>query len=134
MAKVHGKHTVITVESADISPYCKTSNYERTAKNHDTTGYGVDDEDYEPGLKGGKFTFGGTYDSTETTGPRDALHDLVGTKVTVSRKVEGTGTGKPIDMFDMTLDKYAESSPHDDMVSWSAEGTIAGGVVTSAQS
>lgn len=133
MAKSHGKHTVITVAAKDVSPYCKTSNYERTAKNHDTTGYGVDDEDYEPGLKGGKFTLGGTYDNTASVGPRNALHPLVGTKVEVIRKVEGTGSGLPQDTFDITLDKYAESNPHDDMVSWSAEGTIAGGVTSTTQ-
>lgn len=134
MAKVHGKHTVITVATNDISPYCKTSSYTRSAKNHDTTGYGVDDEDYEPGLKGGKFTMGGVYDSTATVGPRNALHALVGTKVAMTRQVEGTGTGLPQDAFDMTLDEYVESSPHDDMVTWSASGTIAGGVTTTAQS
>lgn len=133
MAKSHGKHTEVTVETNDISPYCKTSTLTLTAKNHDTTGYGVDDEDYEGGLRGGKFTMGGTYDNTATVGPRNALMDRRGQRVAVRRRVEGTGAGKPQDDFTMTLDKYEESNPHDDMVMWSAEGTIAGGVTTTNQ-
>lgn len=133
MPKPHGRSTIITVATKDISPYCKTSTYTRTAKTHDVTGYGVDNEDYEPGLKGGKFTCGGTYDNTASVGPRNALHALVGTKVVVTRKVEGTGTGKPLDTFNMTLDSYVETNPHDDQISWSAEGTIAGGVTTTTQ-
>lgn len=133
MAKSHGKNTVILVAGNNISPYCKTSNYERSGATHDTTGYGVDDEDYEPGLRGGKFTMGGTYDNTVTVGPRNALHGNVATKLAVVRRVEGTGAGRPQDAFNITLDKYAESNPVDDMVTWSAEGTIAGGVTTTVQ-
>jgi hypothetical protein len=133
MAKSHGKLTVVIAAGNNISPYCKTSNMDRTAKTHDTTGYGVDDEDYELGLKGGKFTMGGTYDNTVTVGPRNALLSLVGTKIAMVRRVEGTGVGKPQDAFNMTLDKYSESNPVDDMVTWSAEGTIAGGITTTTQ-
>jgi hypothetical protein len=134
MSKIHGKHMVVTVATNDISPYCKTSSYTRSAKNHETSGYGDDDEDYEPGLKGGKFTMGGVYDSTATVGPRNALHSLVGTRVAVTRQPEGTGSGLPQDAFTMTLDEYVESAPNDDMVTWSASGTIAGGVTSSTQS
>lgn len=133
MAKSHGKFTVVIAATNNISPYCKTSNMDRTAKTHDTTGYGVDDEDYESGLKGGKFTMGGAYDNTVTVGPRNALLPLVGTKIAMIRRVEGTGVGKPQDNFNMTLDKYSESNPTDDMVTWSAEGTIAGGITTTVQ-
>jgi hypothetical protein len=133
MAKAHGKSTVITVATKDISPYTKTSSYERSAKTHDVTGYGVDDEDYEGGLKGGKFTCGGVYDNTASVGPRNALHGLVGTKVAVVRKTEGTGTGKPQDAFNAVLEKYVESNPHDDMVTWSADFTIAGAVTSTTQ-
>lgn len=133
MAKAHGKETVITAGGNDISVYTKTSTYTRTAKTHDSTGYGVDDEDYEPGLRGGKFSMGGRYDNTATVGPRNALHSLVGTKVAIVRRVEGTGSGKPQDSFTITLDSYVETSPHDDLVDWSAEGTIAGGVTSTTQ-
>lgn len=130
MAKVHGKATVLTVATKDISPYTKTSNYERTAKTHDTTGYGVDDEEHSGGLRTGKFTCSGTYDNTVSVGPRNALHALIGTTVAVVRKLEGTGTGKPQDSFSAVLEKYSESNPHDDYVAWAAEFQISGAITT----
>lgn len=133
MAKAHGKLTVITVATKDISPYTKTSQYERSGKAHDTTGYGLDDETYEGGLRGGKFTCGGRYDNTASVGPRNAMHAIVSTKIVVTRKVEGTGTGKPLDTFDAVLLSYVETNPHDDLIDWSAEFQISGPVVTTVQ-
>lgn len=135
MATAHGKNTKVTVATKDISPYCKTSNYERTASTHNTTGYAPtgDAETYAGGLKGGKFTAGGTYDNTVSVGPRNALHGQEGVTQAIVRMVEGSGTGKPSDAFSAVLEKYAESNPHDDMVSWSAEWQITGPVTTTAQ-
>jgi len=133
MATAHGKLTVITVATKDISPYCKTSSYEGSADVHDVTGRGKDAKVKAGGLLDGKFTFGGVYDNTASTGPRNALKPLLGTTVAVVYKVEGTGTGKPQDDFDGVLTKYVETSPHDDMVSWSAEIEISDVVTTTTQ-
>lgn len=132
MAAVHGKQTKITVATKDISPFCKTSSYERGADVHDTTGYGSDDKRKQGGLRESKFTCSGTYDNTVSVGPRNALHSLVGTTVAVVRNPEGTGTGKPNDAFSAVLTKYVETNPVDDMVSWSAEFEIDGAVTTTA--
>lgn len=133
MATAHGKATVLTVATKDISPYCKTSSLERGAKVHDTTGYGVDDELNAGGLKNGKFTVSGVYDNTVLVGPRIVLNPLVGTVVAVIRKLEGTGSGKPQDAFNAVLEKYVETSPHDDMVTWSADFTTSGPVTATTQ-
>jgi hypothetical protein len=133
MATAHGKATILTVATKDISPYTKTSSLERSAKVHDTTGYGVDDEVYAGGLRGGKFTCSGVYDNTASVGPRNALNSLVGTVVAIVRKVEGTGTGKPNDAFNAVLEKYTETNPHDDMVTWSADFTVSGAVTATTQ-
>lgn len=131
MATAHGKLTVLTVNAKDISPYCKTSTLERGSAVHNTTGYGVDDELNAGGLRNGKFTVSGVYDNTALVGPRIVLNPLVGTLVPIIRKVEGTATGKPIDTFSAILEKYVETNPHDDMVTWSADFTISGPVVES---
>ena len=133
MASVHGKDTVITVATKDISPYCKTSSYEGSADVHDNTGYGKQAHTKAGGLLDGKFTCGGTYDNTVSTGPRNALKSLLGTTVAVVRKPEGTGTGKPSDAFSAVLSKYVETNPVDDLVSWSAEFEISDVVTTTAQ-
>jgi hypothetical protein len=93
MATAHGKLTVITVATKDISPFTKTSTYEGSADFHDTTGYGKASHVKAGGLLDGKFTCGGTYDNTVSVGPRLAIKPLLGTVATITRKVEGTGTG-----------------------------------------
>lgn len=133
MAAAHGKTTVLTIATKDISLFTKTSNYERTSPEHATTGYGVDDETYLGGVRKNTFTCGGAYDNTALVGPRIVLHAVVGTVVVIVRKVEGAGTGKPQDTFSAVVTKYAESNPYDDIVSWSAEFTITGPIVTIAQ-
>ena len=133
MAYVHGKDTKITVATKDISAYCKTSSYEGSADVHETTGYGKTAKTKEGGLLDGKFTCGGTYDNTASTGPRNALKPLLGTTVAVTRLPEGTGTGKPSDAFSAVLSKYVETNPVDDMVTWSAEFEISDVIVTTTQ-
>ncbi len=133
MAFVHGKDTVITVATKDISAYCKTSSYEGSADVHETTGYGKQAKTKQGGLLDGKFSCGGTYDNTASTGPRAALKPLLGTTVAVIRKPEGTGTGKPQDAFSAVLSKYVETNPVDDMVTWSAEFEISDVVTTTTQ-
>ncbi len=133
MTTVHGKATILTVATKDISVFCKTSTLERGAAVHNTTGYGVDDEINAGGLRNGKFTVSGVYDNTVSTGPRNALNSLVGTVVAITRKVEGTGTGKPLDTFNAVLEKYVETSPHDEMVTWSADFTVSGAVAATVQ-
>jgi hypothetical protein len=132
MATSHGRFTKITVATKDISPYCKTSTYEKGADVHDTTGYGAVGKGKAGGLLDSKFTCGGTYDNTVLVGPRIVLHGAVGTTLAVVRNVEGTGTGKPNDAFNAVLVKYTESNPVDDMVTWSADFEIDGVVTTTA--
>jgi hypothetical protein len=132
MAFVHGKTTKITIATKDISPFTKTSSFEKSADVHDTTGYGATDHTKAGGLGDGKFTCGGTYDNTVSVGPRNALLSLVGTTVATVRNPEGVGTGRPNDAFSGVLTKYTETNPVDDMVTWAAEIEISGAVVTTA--
>jgi hypothetical protein len=133
MASQHGKAAVLTAGAKDISPWTKTSTFERTGATHNTTGYGVDDETYTGGLRSGKFTASGWYDTTASTGTRAALGGKEGTSMTIVRKLEGNGTGKPQDTFTGVLEKYVETEPHDDIVTWSADWQISGPVATIAQ-
>lgn len=133
MGSVHGKKTVVTVATKDISAYCKTSNLEDSADVHETTGYGKDAKTKAGGLLDGKFTCGGTYDNTALTGPGNSLKPLVGTTVAVVYKIEGTGTGKPQDSFSAVLAKYVQTAPVDDMVTWSAEFEISDVITSTTQ-
>lgn len=133
MTTSHGKYTQITVATQNVSPFTKNSSLEKAAKTHDVTGYGVDDELYSGGLRGHKFSMSGVYDNTVSTGPRNVLNGAVGNALAIVRKVEGTGAGKPQDSFTAILEKYVETNPHDDMVTWSADFQVTGPVTSIVQ-
>jgi hypothetical protein len=133
MATSHGKLTRITVATQNVSAFVKNSSLERGAKTHDVTGYGVDDEVYAGGLRGHKFSMSGVYDNTVSTGPRNVLNSQVGNALPIVRQVEGLGTGKPQDAFSAILEKYVETNPHDEMVTWSADFQVSGPVTSTNQ-
>lgn len=110
MSRVHSKETVIIVDDNDLSVYCTDSNVERSAGTEDNTTYGKDDEVHDPTLRTGVCTFGGKYNS-DVAGPRAVLMPLIGTKVTIKYRPEGTGSGLPQDMFEAVITKYNETAP-----------------------
>jgi len=120
MAWVHGKNTVIILSGSDLSTYCNTSSFGRKSDKHDLTTYGKDDHVYDGGLGDGSASIGGFYDNT-AAGPRDIIEPLIGTVVTLIRRPEGTGSGKPQDLVDVLVEEYVETSPVADYVTWSAK-------------
>ncbi len=118
MAFVHSKNTFISLNGSDLSAFTNTSEFGRKADKHDTTTYGKNDHTYEGGLGDGSFSMGGIYDST-TTGPRDVIEPLIGSVVTLIRRPEGTGSGKPQDSVSVLVEEYVETSPVADFVQWS---------------
>ena len=134
MAFIHGKNTVITVATKDLSQYTDTSELPRTADSHDVTTYGNDSHRKAGGLLDGTFTMSGTYDSTALSGPRAALNPLLGTVVAIIRQPEGAGASLPQDSFNALLTGYTETNAVADMVKWSASFEIDGDVDTTAQS
>jgi hypothetical protein len=133
MAFIHGKGTKVSVDGDDLSAYTNTSEFERGSDEHDVTTYGKDDHVVQGGLKTGKFTMGGVYDNTAAVTPKVILPPLIGTVVEVIRQVEGLGTGKPTQTFDVLVVKYVETAPVADMVTWTAEMTVSDAVATTAQ-
>lgn len=110
MGTKHSKYTVILIAGNDISAFCDSSNFSAKAKSEDNTTYGKNSEVYDPALKSSDFGCGGTY-FTGATGPRAVLIPLVGTKVNIKNRPEGTGTGLPQDSFDAVIEEYAETAP-----------------------
>lgn len=120
MAFVHGKNTVLTLGGADISAWCRRSNLDETADKSNMTTYGKDRKVWKGGLIDGTMGIEGAYDNT-TSGPHDVIRPMLGTNVTLVRKVEGTGSGLPIDTVDVLVEKYTETMPVDDYVAWAVE-------------
>jgi hypothetical protein len=134
MATAHGKLTKVVIATKDVSPYVKNSQLERAASTHDTTGYAPtgDAKTFAGGTRESKFTMSGVYDNTVSVGPRLVLVGQEGTSMAIVRNVEGLGTGKPNEAFNAILEKYVETNPHDDMVTWSADFQVTGPITTTA--
>lgn len=133
MARKHSKLTVIIIDGNDVSQYCTDSNCEQSAKTEDNTTYGKDAEVYDPTLLSGAFGCGGKYDDA-VGGPRAVLKPLVGTKVTVQYRPEGTGSGLPQDEFEAVITKYAETAPVAGYRLWTLETQPSDDWVTTDQS
>jgi len=132
MSFVHGKRTFISLNAVDLSPFTNTSNFERNADKHDVTCYGADDHAFSGGLGNGAAGMSGIYDNT-AAGPRDTIEPLVGTIVTLIRRPEGTGSGLPQDTLSVLVEKYVETSPVADMVTWSCDLQPSGAIVSTNQ-
>lgn len=132
MAFTHGKNTYISLNAVDLSAFTNSSEFERSADSHDVTCYGKSSHVKAGGLLDGAAKMSGIYDNT-TTGPRDTIEPLIGTVVTLVRRVEGTGSGLPQDSVSVLVVKYVETSPVADMVSWAAELELSDEVTSTNQ-
>lgn len=110
MARKHSKLTVILIGGNDVSTHCTDSECGQSSGTEDTTVYGKNAVVKDPTLLDGKFSCSGKYDDSGT-GPRAVLKPLVGTKVVVQYRPEGTGSGLPQDEFDAVITDYTETAP-----------------------
>lgn len=133
MAFVHGKDGYLSVDANDLSAFCDSVEFSRSADSHDTTTFGQDGHTYQGGLTDGTASIGGTYDDG-ASGPKTVLEPLIGTVVDAVYRPEGTGTGKPEQTFDVLVTSYSDSVAVADMIKWKAELQISGAVTTATQS
>lgn len=133
MTFVHGKNTFISLNAVNLSTFCNTSSLTRTADSSDTTTYGATAHDYTGGLTDGTASIGGIYDNTAGTSPRATIEPLIGSKVTLIRRPEGTGSGKPQNSVTVLITNYVETNPVADMVTWTCELQLSGAVNNAAQ-
>lgn len=134
MAKAHGKDTVITLDGDDLSVYINASEFSTEVEMHQTTGYTLEDHTYAAGLGNATFTMSGVYD-TAAAGPRGTIVPIRDAKlpVTLVRRVEGTGSGKPNESVSVLVQQYVETNPVADMVAWSCELQCTGPITTTTQ-
>jgi len=130
---IHGKDTYISLNAANLSTFVNTSELTREADEHDVTTYGKAAHVFQGGLLGGKASMAGVYDNTAGTGPRAVIRPLIGTVVTLIRRPEGTGAGKPQDSASVHVKSYVETNPVADMVAWSCEMTLSDVVTSTTQ-
>jgi hypothetical protein len=134
MTFVHGKDTYISLDGDDLSAFTDTSSWEDTSELHQVTTYGKSRHVYAYGLGDGTLSFGGTYDNT-AAGPKaiiEAVKDA-GLPVTLIRRPEGTGSGKPQESVSVLVSKYTESNPVADMVKWTCDVQMSDDITRTTQ-
>jgi hypothetical protein len=132
MGTVHNKETYVSLDGDDISVYTNTSDWSRTADEHETTCYGSDDATFAGGIRRGTMPIGGVYDDT-AAGPKAIIEPLLGTNVALVYRPEGTGVGKPESTVTVLVKSYNETAPVAEIRRWTAELTFSGAVVTADQ-
>lgn len=133
MAFIHGKGVSLTVDGDDLSAYTNSCEVKLAADSHDVTCMGKTAHDYRSGLTDGTVTLKGVYDDS-ATGPQLTFQPALGAGlVTCVYKPEGgTGAGKPIWTFSVTVTAYEESAPVAEMITWTAEMQMASAITITA--
>lgn len=132
MVAEHGRNVYVSLSTSDLSAFCNTSNYEKSADSHDVTTYGNNSHVFAGGLLTGTGTIGGFYDSA-TTGPRNIIEPLIGKLAVYVDRPIGSGTGKTQRTVSALVMKYTESRPVADMITWSLDLQFSGDVTVIAQ-
>lgn len=132
MTFVHGKNTYVSLNGVNLSAFTTSSQLEKTADKHDVTTYGQTTHIYGGGLLDGTGSLSGVYDNG-VAGPRAAILPLLGTTTTLVRRPDGTGSGKAQDSVTVLVEKYVETNPVADQVTWSCDFQLSGPVTTTAQ-
>ncbi|MES2211415.1 MAG: hypothetical protein V4515_14725 [Chloroflexota bacterium] len=134
MTFIHGKDTYLSLDGNDLSPFSNTSSWEDSSDKHDVTCYGANRKAFAYGLGDGKLSFGGVYDNT-AAGPKAVIEAIKDARenVTLIRRPEGTGSGRPQESVDVLVEKYSESSPVADMVTWSCDLQPSGDITRTTQ-
>lgn len=134
MAFIHGKNTVVTVDSDDLSAFSEASSFTSTTETAEVSSYGTMAKQFIGGLTDGTFTLSGSYDDG-ATGPRGTLQPLqiAGAAITVIRQPEGAGAPMPQDSFSAIITSYVESAPVGDKIGWTCDFQITGAIDSTAQ-
>lgn len=134
MAFIAAKDAYLSVNGVNISQYLNSIESNRKVDTIDTTTFGQPGHTYQGGLTDGSFSIGGLYDDT-SGGPKAVMEPLMaaGQLVPLVYRPEGTGSGKPQQTCNGLVSTYVESSALNDMIKWTCEVQISGGVTNTDQ-
>lgn len=134
MAFVHSKDGFLSIDGNNLSAFTDSCSWEDTTDTHDVTCFGATRKAFKTGLGDGTATISGTYDDT-SAGPKAILEALkdAGAAVTLIRRAEGTGAGKPQESVSVLIGKYTETLAVADMIKWSCDLQMTGTLTRSTQ-
>lgn len=132
-AKLHSKYSVTSLNGSTITAMITNKQVERNSDKHDVTVHGEDDHSFAGGLGNGAMSISGIYDTTSAKNPQDVIMPLIGTLVTFIHYPQGIGSGLPQNTMSVLVEKYVETAPVADMVTWSADLQPSGAWTTTDQ-
>ena len=136
MANEHGSQSAISIHDGTslriIDPYVKTIDVTYDADANDTTTKGATGKSYRGGLTDGEVKIVGLWDDTALVGTRTVFATIRASATKAISSIEwgpeGRTAGDIKDTFAGVLTQYAESSPIDDMVAFTATIKISGAI------
>lgn len=134
MAFTAANNVYLSVGGTNIAAYCGTIKVSYKVDSLDTTTFAAGGHTYQGGMTDGSVSCDGTYDDT-SSGPKAVIEPLMrnGQLVAAVYRPEGTGAGKPQQAFNVLVTTYDESSKVGDMIQWSSEMQVSGGVTDTTQ-
>lgn len=136
MAFVHGKDSVFTVNTKELSAYLTQADISNSVDMAETSTMGSEAKSYVSGLSDATISIAGFYDSTGTTGPDAVLNALVGgdSSTTFEYGPEGGTSGKVKYSGNCFLTSYNVTAPVGDVVGFAADFQVTGAVTKTTYS
>lgn len=137
MAKVHGKDSQVFLDDSggtprDLTSFVTSIDTSWTRDVSQTTTMGNDAHSYVGGLQDGTFTLSGRFDNGGTATPDQWMVGLLqaagSVTATFTILAGGSAAGLPYDRGECYITDYSRSDPYDDVVTWSADFQVTGGV------
>lgn len=134
MAFKNANDVYLSIDGTNIAAYCGSIEVSYSVDSIETTTFSAGGHTYQGGMTDGSISVEGTYDDT-AGGPKAVIEPTMrdGQLVAAVYRPEGTGSGKPQQAFNVLVTSYGESSAVGDMIKWSSEMQISGGVTDTVQ-
>lgn len=130
MAFVHGKGSVFTIASKELTSYLDSVELNISGDTAESTTLGATAKSYLAGVPDSTISISGKYDSTATTGPDAVLQGLVGSDTASAFEYgpEGGDTGDVKYSGDCFMTGYKVTSPVGDVVAFTADFQCTGAI------
>lgn len=127
MAIPHGKDSVFTIDSVDLTSYLDNISFPRSVDTAETSTMGNSSKTYIEGMTDSTISISGKWDGTATTGPDDVLEGLTGS-VTFEYGPDGDTATHVKYTGNCIKTAYNVTSPIGDVVAFTAEFQVTGDI------
>ena len=130
MAFVHGKDSVFSFDSVNLSAFIDSVSIDRSAEMAETTTLGAEAKTYISGLTDATISVTGKYDSTTSTGPDVNFEAWLGEEAASAFEFgpEGSASTKIRYHGNAFCTAYNISAPVGDVVAFTAEFQVTGAI------